>query len=428
MNKRICPEHLRGLSPGRSYHDLTPEQIDRLRKFMGLPQPKGEPFNFETKTRSGNGFVKGGIAEHALGDVPSEQVRSYDETEGVAALFRKHFGFDRLEKIAKQSNPILEGLRFKSVNAPSLRYVPETGLPLGDGELRLDGKHIGRITSMTIHPAPSGSMTGRVDHTKPNPSAEPKRANEDIQIVYQPNGQPPKSSQPQRDARALAVALMTGRSKLDAELIAECACQPGATVSELLDLPSKQLFERACGWRDLKAKFEKQNAEQPAPEGEAYSISANSVLRAMNHGRTMEDSKYIGEIYAGQTDHNLSNLLTMSSNELKRLVTSIRANRQKIRDDRRAEPRDTCSATPPGQPEPKIKISVYINDGNVFEYEVRDVTAARDHVSKIVATGYRHSAANATDELVHYPPHRIDKVKMKGPGISTNYYDSPRGT
>jgi hypothetical protein len=76
----------------------------------------------------------------------------------------------------------------------------------------------------------------------------------------------------------------------------------------------------------------------------------------------------------------------------------------------------------------KIKISVYLDDGNVFEYEVDTVTSAREHVSLIVKTGYRHSDRDPPDELVHFPPHRISKVKMRGPGISTNYYDAPRGT
>jgi len=80
-------------------------------------------------------------------------------------------------------------------------------------------------------------------------------------------------------------------------------------------------------------------------------------------------------------------------------------------------------------PEPeKIVISVYVDDGNVFDYDVLTVQTAREHVSAIIATGYRHTCLKTPDVLVHFPPHRIVKVKMTGPGITTNYHDRPRGT
>ncbi len=76
----------------------------------------------------------------------------------------------------------------------------------------------------------------------------------------------------------------------------------------------------------------------------------------------------------------------------------------------------------------KIVISIYIDNGNVFEYDVKTPSSAREHVSAIIATGYRHSDPTAPDELVHFPPHRISKVKMRGPGITTKYYDRSTGT
>lgn len=71
------------------------------------------------------------------------------------------------------------------------------------------------------------------------------------------------------------------------------------------------------------------------------------------------------------------------------------------------------------------KISIYLDDGVVFEYEVSSETKAREHTHAIVMTGYR-SCSNG--ELTHYPPHRISKVKVTGGGIDTMFEDTVRGT
>jgi len=73
------------------------------------------------------------------------------------------------------------------------------------------------------------------------------------------------------------------------------------------------------------------------------------------------------------------------------------------------------------------KISVYMDDGRVFEYFVSDPVKAREHVSKIIATGYRSTPMN-TNDLEWFPPHRIDKVKIAGGGESTKYRDVVRST
>lgn len=85
-------------------------------------------------------------------------------------------------------------------------------------------------------------------------------------------------------------------------------------------------------------------------------------------------------------------------------------------------------AKPDPATDTKIVISVYIDNGNVFEYDVKTPSSAREHVSAIIATGYRHSDKDTPDEMVHFPPHRIAKVKMRGPGITTKYYDRSIGT
>jgi len=71
------------------------------------------------------------------------------------------------------------------------------------------------------------------------------------------------------------------------------------------------------------------------------------------------------------------------------------------------------------------KISVYIDNGCVFEYEVANPIKGREHAAAIVKTGYRHTEGN---DLEWYPPHRIDKIKIEGACESTAYRDRARAT
>lgn len=68
------------------------------------------------------------------------------------------------------------------------------------------------------------------------------------------------------------------------------------------------------------------------------------------------------------------------------------------------------------------KISVYLDSGDVFEYETD--SSAREHVSAIVTSGYRSVDENGV--LTHWPTHRI--LKVKATGCNTSYPDSVRGT
>ncbi len=72
-------------------------------------------------------------------------------------------------------------------------------------------------------------------------------------------------------------------------------------------------------------------------------------------------------------------------------------------------------------------ISVYMDDGRVFEYEVASPEKGREHASKIIQTGYRHTPEGDSD-LEWYPPYRIDKVKVVNGGGSSRYHDSVRAT
>ncbi len=71
------------------------------------------------------------------------------------------------------------------------------------------------------------------------------------------------------------------------------------------------------------------------------------------------------------------------------------------------------------------EIQVYLDDGRVFKY-VCPCDSAREHTHSIVMTGYR-STDNKTGTLVHYPSHRIVKVKAVG-GQETKYPDMVTGT
>lgn len=68
-------------------------------------------------------------------------------------------------------------------------------------------------------------------------------------------------------------------------------------------------------------------------------------------------------------------------------------------------------------------ISVYMDDGRVFNYEVANESKVREHSDAIIKTGYRH---NDGEVYEHYPPHRILKVKSEK--IDTLYPDKTTGT
>jgi len=73
-----------------------------------------------------------------------------------------------------------------------------------------------------------------------------------------------------------------------------------------------------------------------------------------------------------------------------------------------------------------LKLLIYIDNGLVYSYEVTDQAKAREHAAAIIKTGYRHN--DGKGDFVHYPPHRIDKVKVTGGAIETMYPDNVCGT
>lgn len=72
-----------------------------------------------------------------------------------------------------------------------------------------------------------------------------------------------------------------------------------------------------------------------------------------------------------------------------------------------------------------MTISVYLDDGRVYEYDVASAEKAREHAAAIVRDGYRHNDGTTFE---HYPAHRIVKVKASGGEVPTKYLDRVTGT
>jgi len=80
----------------------------------------------------------------------------------------------------------------------------------------------------------------------------------------------------------------------------------------------------------------------------------------------------------------------------------------------------------PRQKSTKRTVRVYVDNGVVYEYDVTSPEKGREHAAAIIATGYRHN--DGKGEFEHYPPHRIDKVKIVGGPVPTLYPDRQTGT
>lgn len=75
------------------------------------------------------------------------------------------------------------------------------------------------------------------------------------------------------------------------------------------------------------------------------------------------------------------------------------------------------------------KISVYLDNGNVLEYDVGSEASSREHADAIIKTGYRSVQEDNPLILTWWPPHRIAKVKIALEGPSeTSYTDKVRAT
>ena len=72
-----------------------------------------------------------------------------------------------------------------------------------------------------------------------------------------------------------------------------------------------------------------------------------------------------------------------------------------------------------------MKVSVYLDDGRVFDYDVANAMKGREHAHAIITTGYRHTEDK---DLEWYPPCRILKVKVEGGRESSQYVDTTRAT
>jgi hypothetical protein len=68
------------------------------------------------------------------------------------------------------------------------------------------------------------------------------------------------------------------------------------------------------------------------------------------------------------------------------------------------------------------KVQVYVDTGNVFQYDVESEAKAREHAAAIIATGYRSVSIEKENVLTWFPPHRIMKVVVLLEAASTTKY------
>lgn len=75
------------------------------------------------------------------------------------------------------------------------------------------------------------------------------------------------------------------------------------------------------------------------------------------------------------------------------------------------------------KPKPKFKVQVYVRHG-YFEYEVDRMEQALEH-AEVIMSGrtYRRSTAAGDVEV-----HHVYKVKLKGPGLKSEYPDTFKRT
>ena len=69
-----------------------------------------------------------------------------------------------------------------------------------------------------------------------------------------------------------------------------------------------------------------------------------------------------------------------------------------------------------------VEISVYMQDGRVFNYEVEDAIKTREHAHRIVNYGWRNVVKRVME---YYPVHQILKVTFSNPDDKmSNKYES----
>lgn len=63
-----------------------------------------------------------------------------------------------------------------------------------------------------------------------------------------------------------------------------------------------------------------------------------------------------------------------------------------------------------------VRISVYLVNGNVYNYDVDSSLIAQSHAADIISKGYK-ACNNKSGILEYHPPHRIAKIKLTNKDI-----------
>jgi hypothetical protein len=70
------------------------------------------------------------------------------------------------------------------------------------------------------------------------------------------------------------------------------------------------------------------------------------------------------------------------------------------------------------------ELTVYLDDGRTYSYDLPSQEKATEHASAIVSEGYRHTHDGGFEQ---YGPHRIKKVKVDGK-MTVKFPDRVGGT
>jgi hypothetical protein len=65
--------------------------------------------------------------------------------------------------------------------------------------------------------------------------------------------------------------------------------------------------------------------------------------------------------------------------------------------------------------DPRCLLAILLDDGTVFEVEAASAAKAREAVAHLLRAGHTHVEGDVAEI---FPPHRIQKITVQGPGFA----------
>lgn len=65
--------------------------------------------------------------------------------------------------------------------------------------------------------------------------------------------------------------------------------------------------------------------------------------------------------------------------------------------------------------DPRCLLAIHLDDGTVFEAVLETAAKTREQIAQILRTGHTHAEG---DVVEIFPPHRIHKITVQGPGFA----------